>query len=95
MNTPIHIMNKIAFAPGPPNYPPRLSPALKDFLDCCFMIEPINRSNVYELLRHPFLTREEFKAPLANPNRMQTINEQTSDISGASPFSQYQYGFFN
>lgn len=52
------------------------------------------RANVYELMRHPFITKEEFTAPLAHLNRLPIINEQTSAISDASPFNQH-HGFFS
>lgn len=52
------------------------------------------RANVYELMRHPFITKAEFTAPLAHLNRLPTINEQASAISDASPFNQ-QHGFFS
>ena len=59
------ILNTIATADRPPKYPQGISPALKDFLDCCFQAKPSLRANVYELLRHPFITREDFTQPLA------------------------------
>ena len=33
------------------------------------------RANVYELLRHPFITGEELSIPLAHQSKLQTIAE--------------------
>ena len=65
-NVVFKILRKIAKSTKPPRYPGGISAALKDFLDCCFQSEPRMRANVYELLRHPFITKEEFKIPLAH-----------------------------
>jgi serine/threonine protein kinase len=35
-NQVFKVLNKIATADRPPKYPKGISPALKDFLDCCF-----------------------------------------------------------
>lgn len=40
----------------PPEIPRNISLELKDFLECCLCIEPTDRLNVYQLLRHPFIT---------------------------------------
>lgn len=39
-----------------PPIPQNVSAELKDFLKCCLKIDPKQRRNVYELLRHPFIT---------------------------------------
>lgn len=49
-----NIMN----AKNPPELPEFLSSALKDFLNKCFKMNPRERSNVFKLLRHPFITGE-------------------------------------
>jgi len=38
-----------------PKYPSQLSDEIRDFMTCCFQIEPSRRANVYELMRHPFV----------------------------------------
>lgn len=40
----------------PPDTPEGLSAELRDFLQCCLKLEPTERLNVYQLLRHPFIT---------------------------------------
>ena len=51
-----HVLLLIAGTTKPPTYPDDMSDELKAFLDLCFRIEPKHRANVYELLRHPFIT---------------------------------------
>ena len=55
---------KIASTESPPEYPRSISNELKDFLDSCFQIEPSDRANVYELLRHPFIQQTRMQKPL-------------------------------
>ena len=49
------LLMTIAYAENGPRYPASISAELADFLDCCFQIEPTQRANVYELIRHPFI----------------------------------------
>jgi serine/threonine protein kinase len=41
---------------SPPPIPQNISIEMKDFINCCLKIEPTERLNVYNLLRHPFIT---------------------------------------
>lgn len=52
----IAIMMRIARTKKPPKIPKELSEDAQDFIQQCFKINPSDRSNVYELLRHPFIT---------------------------------------
>ena len=53
--TGIMVLVKIVNATGPPTYPSHMSVQLQNFLNCCFQKVPSQRSNVYELLNHPFI----------------------------------------
>ena len=53
---PMSIFYYLANLNTMPPIPPNTSAELKDFLICCLKIEARERSNVYELLRHPFIT---------------------------------------
>jgi serine/threonine protein kinase len=50
------VLYQISNSKLPPNVPEFLSNELKDFLSCCLRMEPTERFNVYQLLRHPFIT---------------------------------------
>ena len=52
---PLSILIKIAEAKHGPRYPSFLSDELRDFLDSCFQPDPLQRANVHELIRHPFV----------------------------------------
>jgi serine/threonine protein kinase len=54
------VLYQIYHAKEPPRIPGHLSPDLKDFINCCMKIEPKERWNVYQLLRHPFITGDVF-----------------------------------
>ena len=45
----------IANSEDPPGYPPNFSQDGTDFLDQCFVRDPENRSNIADLLQHPWL----------------------------------------
>jgi len=53
---PMTVLYNILNLKSPPPIPKGLSAELKDFLICCLKINPIERLNVYQLLRHPFIT---------------------------------------
>ena len=61
------LLNTIAFATKPPEYPKDISQELEDFLDCCFQIKPTNRENVFELLAHPFILRKKLNHKTRKP----------------------------
>ena len=52
----ISVLLAIAEETEPPKYPKNISPELKSFFDCCFKRDPYKRANVYELLRHSFIS---------------------------------------
>jgi serine/threonine protein kinase len=54
------VLYNIYHAKDPPKIPSNLSPQLRDFISCCLKIEPLERWNVYNLLRHPFITGDHF-----------------------------------
>ena len=94
------LLNTIALATKPPDYPEGISKELEDFLDCCFQINPKHRSNVHELLAHPFILRKKLNPKTRKPNPygqyknrgLGVIKEQLSQKSAAayghSPFGQ-------
>jgi len=49
------IMNVIKNTKSKPVYPPNLSSDCKEFLDLCFVLDPVNRPTANELLLHPFV----------------------------------------
>lgn len=53
---PLAAMNQIAHTEKKPVYPENISENLKDFLNSCFIWNPADRPNVYELLHHKFIT---------------------------------------
>ena len=53
---PMTVLYKIFNSNSPPYIQENLSPELKDFLKCCLRMEPTERFNVFQLLRHPFIT---------------------------------------
>lgn len=67
----------------PPLIPTKASFPLKDFLKKCLAIEPTHRWNIYQLLHHPFITKEQI---------LDSINISISDIKiavvGFSPQNQ-------
>jgi serine/threonine protein kinase len=58
--SPMTVLYNIYHAKEPPLIPINLSPSLKDFINCCLKIEPQERWNVFQLLRHPFITGDHF-----------------------------------
>lgn len=58
--SPMNVLVQLYNIKEPPNIPDSLSNDLKDFISCCLKIEPKERLNVYELLRHPFITGDVF-----------------------------------
>ena len=64
------VFQKIAGATKPPKYPKGISASLTDFLNCCFKTVPHERANVYELLKHPFITRDQLIKPLADKHSL-------------------------
>ena len=56
--TAISVMNCIYNTKEPPEIPAQASPELRDFLRHCLQLEPKKRWNVYQLLRHPFITKK-------------------------------------
>lgn len=55
---PVSVLYHISHAMSAPGISSEIniSKELEDFLDCCLKINPKERSNVNELLRHPFIT---------------------------------------
>lgn len=53
---PISVLYYLANLNTIPPIPKNISLELKDFLKCCLKIDPKQRLNVYELLKHPFIT---------------------------------------
>ncbi|EGR31736.1 protein kinase domain protein [Ichthyophthirius multifiliis] len=75
-------MYKIAQDNKPPEIPHFVSDECKDFLDKCFKINPLERWNIYQLLRHQFITdqgtsylRDKQKKNISDGNRMNSINK--------------------
>jgi serine/threonine protein kinase len=54
------VLSQIYHAKEPPAFPQNINSELKDFLGCCLKIEPKERWNVFQLLRHPFITGDVF-----------------------------------
>jgi serine/threonine protein kinase len=52
----IAVLYGIYNSKSPPETPPGLSYELTDFIQCCLKMNQYERYNVYELLRHPFIT---------------------------------------
>lgn len=52
----MRVLFQIYNAKEPPKISDHLSSELKDFITCCLKIEPRERWNVFQLLRHPFIT---------------------------------------
>jgi serine/threonine protein kinase len=48
----------------PPTIPDNISKELYDFITCCLKMKPKERYNVYQLLRHPFITGD-YQQPVA------------------------------
>ena len=59
---------------GPP-YPDHVSDLCKDFLDCCFPIEPKERLTASQLLEHEFLASVAKKAKFKNNSRSKHLGE--------------------
>jgi serine/threonine protein kinase len=57
---PMTVLYQIYNIKEPPAIPEFLSSELRDFISCCLKIEPKDRWNVYQLLRHPFITGDMF-----------------------------------
>jgi serine/threonine protein kinase len=56
----MNVLTQIYHAKEPPRIPDTLSSELKDFIKSCLKMEPKERWNVYQLLRHPFITGDVF-----------------------------------
>lgn len=56
----MNVLTQIYHAKEPPSIPDTLSSELKDFIKSCLKMEPKERLNVYQLLRHPFITGDVF-----------------------------------
>jgi serine/threonine protein kinase len=50
----------------PPALPVNISPELQDFIQSCLKMKPQERANVYQLLRHPFITGD-YQQPKVKP----------------------------
>jgi serine/threonine protein kinase len=58
--SPMAVLTQLYNTKEPPKVPENLSPDLRDFIRCCLRIEPRDRLNVFQLLRHPFITGDIF-----------------------------------
>ena len=88
----LSLLMQMAQSTQTPTYPADVSDELRDFLDCCFQVEPNRRANVYELLRHPFIQQMKLKQPLqhlaqrgieqptSQPARPQSLNPEPQII---------------
>ncbi|CUG93352.1 protein kinase, putative [Bodo saltans] len=76
----------IGSATQPPPFPPQLSDFAKDFLSRCLAVHPQQRAGVEQLLRHPFLTSEPLKIPVAaatDADFLRTVQSMASEASAA------------
>lgn len=62
----LSLIFKFASMKSGPQYPNQLSNEIKDFMDCCFQLDPNSRANVYELMRHPFIQQMKLKQTLSH-----------------------------
>jgi len=79
-----------------------LDPHLVDLLDCCLRINPDERPTTAELLKHPFVTKEQaipqFRSPIPQDqelneivqNLIRWINFCKSDTTHIDPFPKKQ-----
>ena len=56
IKNPFNVLFKIANSKSPPDIPKNCSFNLRDFISCCLKINPYERLNVTQLLKHPFIT---------------------------------------
>ena len=68
-----------------PKIPEGISPELKDFLNACFKLNPRERPNVSQLLKHPFLKKE--KLPHLSP--IKTITNSLIKLSSDKKFNSH------
>jgi len=79
---PVSILYHISHASNPPIIPSEfnISKELEDFLDCCLKINPNERMNVNELLRHPFTTGDIIVKMESNDNNNNNHDNNNSNI---------------
>ncbi len=79
------VLHHLYHTKEPPKIAEHLTAELKNFLSCCLKIEPKERWNVYQLLRHPFITGTgDFvfsSSPNSNTSPL-TNNEENKYCSG-------------
>ena len=52
---PMAVLFQLYNITNTPDIPQQFSPLCKNFIECCFQIDPTKRYNVKQLLEHPFL----------------------------------------
>jgi serine/threonine protein kinase len=78
----ISVLFKIEKARGPPPLPKDISSEFRSFIHACFKRNPNARANVYELLRHPFITSVPLvKVQRYNLNIEKSLNNNLDNIA--------------
>lgn len=93
---PMSVLYYIANLNTMPPIPQNVSAELKDFLKCCLKIEAKERRNVYELLRHPFITGDimvDHANVNLNCNNNYAGNQDAAAAGDLNMFSGKGYGF--
>ena len=60
IKNPFKVLFQIANSKSPPDIPKNCSFNLRNFISCCLKINPYERLNVCQLLRHPFIIGDNF-----------------------------------
>jgi serine/threonine protein kinase len=88
----IGVLYEIYNIKEPPKIPIKISNEMKDFISCCLKIEPKERWNVYQLLRHPFVTGDSINQ-YSNKNEYEI--KFNSEKSGRYNLISYYFSFIS
>ncbi len=92
---PMSVLYHLANLNTMPPIPQNLSAELKDFLKCCLNLESKERPNVYELLRHPFITGDIMVDRNINNNFSDDINFNYNNYNGKNLNAANDLNIFN